>query len=51
MDKIHMLIDRFDIGAVFIGDPELPVHTANIRANVFKMNRRMGMLRFDSIRF
>jgi hypothetical protein len=44
MDKINMLIDRFEIGAVFIGDPDIPIHTSNIRVNVFKMNRRMGFV-------
>jgi hypothetical protein len=44
MDKINMLIDRFDIGAVFIGHPDLPIHEKSLRANVFKMNRRMGFV-------
>jgi hypothetical protein len=43
MDKINMLIDRFDIGAVFTGDNDLKLESAHIRANVFKWNRRMGM--------
>jgi hypothetical protein len=44
MDKINMLIDRFDIGAVFIGHPDLPIHEKQLRANIFKINRRMGFV-------
>jgi len=44
MDKINMLIDRFDIGAVFTGDNDLKLESAHIRANVFKWNRRMGFV-------
>jgi len=44
VDKINMLIDRFDITSVFVGNPNLAVSSGNLRANVFRMNRRMGFV-------
>lgn len=44
MDKIHMVIDRFDIGTVFLGNPDWVSHSSHIRANIFHVNRRMGFV-------
>jgi len=38
-----MLVNRFEIGAIFVGTPKITIPT-NFRSNVFRINRRMGTL-------
>jgi len=43
-DKINMLVDRFEIGTVFLGNPKDAFDSKILRANVFRINRRMGFV-------
>jgi hypothetical protein len=42
-DKLSMIIDRFEIGGIFVGNPKMDL-PSRLRANVFRINRRMGTL-------
>jgi hypothetical protein len=42
-DKIAFLVDRFEIGGIFVGTHKITI-PSNLRANVFRINRRMGFL-------
>lgn len=48
-DKINMLIDKLDIGAVFLGNPKDTFDSKILRANVFRINRKMGTLQYEII--
>jgi len=43
VDKINMLVNRFEIGAIFVGTLKVTI-PMNFRSNVFRINRRMGTL-------
>jgi len=42
-DKIDMLVKRFEIGGIFVGNPKMNI-CSDLNVNVFRINRRVGTL-------